>query len=83
MRQVAYLGRRATSERVSDGQEQVRFMETYDNGAFTPTAVPVTRDVADPITLSPYAWADMNFGIELDAHLKIALQDGLGDGEGA
>ena len=43
----------------------------------------MTRDVADPIALSPYAWTDIDFRVELNAHLKIALENGLWDGERA
>ena len=53
----------------------------YDNGAFTPTPIPVPRNVADPVTLTPNTRSDRDLRIQLHAHLKIALKDRFGDWE--
>ncbi len=55
--------------------------QTYNHGAFTPSPIPVPRDVADPIALTPYARTDRDLGVELDAHLEIALEDRFRDRE--
>lgn len=41
----------------------------------------MATDEADPVALAPYTWPHRYFGIELDTHLKVALQRGLGDRE--
>ena len=51
---------------------------SYDNGAFTPTPIPVPRNVADPVALTPNPRSDRNLRIQLHAHLKIALKDRFG-----
>ena len=56
---------------------------TYHHGAFAPTTVPMTRDVSDPIALSPNARPDADLGVQLHAHLEVAFEDRFGDGKGA
>ena len=43
----------------------------------------MTRDVSDPVALSPNAGTNTDLGVQLHTHLEIALEDGLGDGKGA
>lgn len=43
----------------------------------------MTRDVANPIALSPNARSNTDLWVQLHAHLKIAFEDGFGDREGA
>lgn len=56
---------------------------TYDDGAFTPPSIPMSTDVADPVALTPNARADRDFGVELNAHLKVSLKSWFRDGIGA
>lgn len=55
---------------------------TYNDGAFTPPSIPMSADVADPVALTPNARADGDFGVELNAHLKVSLKRWFGDGIG-
>ena len=43
----------------------------------------MTRDVSDPIALSPNARSDTDLGVQLHAHLEVAFEDGFGDRKGA
>lgn len=56
---------------------------TYDDGAFTPPPIPVSADVADPVALTPNARTNGDFGVELNAHLKVSLKSWFRDGIGA
>lgn len=57
--------------------------QTYHHSAFAPTAIPVTGNVSDPIALAPNTRPDTDLGVQLNAHLEIALENGFGDGKGA
>lgn len=43
----------------------------------------MTRDVSNPITLSPNARSNTDLRVQLHAHLEVALENRFGDGEGA
>ena len=43
----------------------------------------MTRDVSHPIPLSPNTGSNTDLGVQLHAHLEIALEDGFRDGKGA
>ena len=43
----------------------------------------MTRDVSDPIALSPNARPDADLGVQLHAHLEVAFEDRFGNGKGA
>lgn len=43
----------------------------------------MTRDVSNPVALSPNARSNTDLWIQLHAHLKIAFENGFGDREGA
>ncbi len=49
-------------------------MATHNDGTLAKTAIPVTTDEADPIALTPDTWANGDFGVQLNAHLKVSLQ---------
>ena len=40
-------------------------------------------NISHPIALSPNAWPNTDFGIQLHAHLEIALEDGFRDRKSA
>lgn len=46
----------------------------YHDRAFSPPAIPVPADETDPFPLAPNAGPDANLGIQLHAHLKVALE---------
>ena len=58
---------------------QAHSEDTYHDGTFPPTTIPMTGDVADPVALTPDTRTDRDFRIKLNTHLEIALEDGLGD----
>ncbi len=58
-------------------------MQTYNDGPFAPAPIPVTRDETDPMAVAPNRSPDGNLRIELHAHLEVALERRLGDGERA
>lgn len=65
-------------------QKQKQMEEkTHDDSAFTPPSIPMSADVTDPVALTPNARADGDFGVKLNAHLKVSLKSGFGDGIGA
>ncbi len=43
----------------------------------------MTRDVSNPIALSPNARSNTDLGVQLHAHLEIALKNRFGDRKGA
>lgn len=43
----------------------------------------MTRDVSNPIALTPNARTDTDLRVQLHAHLEVALENGFGDGKGA
>ena len=43
----------------------------------------MTRDVSNPIALTPNARSDADLGVQLHAHLEIALENRFGDRKGA
>lgn len=57
--------------------------QTYHHSAFAPTAIPVTGNVSHPIALTPNARPDTDLGVQLNAHLEVALENRFGDGKGA
>jgi hypothetical protein len=59
-----------------------RKTKTYHDRAFAPAAVPVPGNVADPIPLAPDAVPDGYLRVQLDAHLEVPLEGGLGDRPG-
>lgn len=54
--------------------------KTHHNGTFTPPSIPMSADVADPVALTPNARTDGDFGVELNAHLKVSLKSWFRDG---
>ena len=57
--------------------------QSYHHSAFAPTTIPVTRDVSNPITLSPDTRSNTDLRVQLHAHLEIAFENGFRDGKGA
>ena len=51
------------------------------HSAFAPATIPVTGDVSHPVALSPNTRPNADFGVQLHAHLEIALENRFGDGE--
>lgn len=43
----------------------------------------MTRNVSNPVALSPNAWPNTDLGVQLHAHLEIALENRFGDRERA
>lgn len=43
----------------------------------------MSANVTDPVALTPNAWADGDFGVKLNAHLKVSLKSWFRDGIGA
>lgn len=54
--------------------------KTHDDSAFTPPSIPMSADVTDPVALTPNARADGDFGVKLNAHLKVSLKGWFWDG---
>ena len=57
--------------------------ETHHHGPFAPAPVPVAAYVADPISLAPNTWTDIDSRVELHTHLEISLEDRFWDREGS
>lgn len=49
-------------------------MRAYYDGAFPPPAVPMPAHETDPFPLTPDAWANADFRVQLQAHLKVPLE---------
>lgn len=64
-------------------QKQIGRKKTHDDSAFTPPSIPMSADVTDPVSLTPNARADGDFGVKLNAHLKVSLKSWFWDGIGA
>lgn len=63
------------------GRESSRSVttSTHHHGAFPPTPIPMSADIADPIPLAPNAGPDRDLRVQLHTHLEIPLQRGLRD----
>lgn len=55
-------------------EQQLQGKRTYHDGPLSPSPVPVTTDITDPVSLSPDPGANADLRIQLHAHLKVPLK---------